>query len=598
MKKKIIKIISTVLIAAFVAQDAVWASEEIFRRNATTGTLQIPLMTGTLRADEVRDSIDAKLQQVVRSMSLAGLREDNPRFTIEVRGIRLIVNFRSGAEGILIADCKTETNPPARYQFTYDEKEFLSPEPTKGSATDMAFEEKAKKELAPIAETLPAKTDAGGASSSYKYPIFEVRIPKRYTGAAFTRIYEKAAIVVIKMREVLGEKAGLVEDTLCELVLNFMEHARGGIIRLYAEKDDSGAISKLIISAEDNGPGLGKDPNDLVRVDLKLRINGDSYKGHGFLVITFLPDNVRFRHGGDEWVRISRNINDAQWYKKSNDVKVGGNDAQGTKWSLEFNLGPGEDAVNPLRIPEKTYIITKGVSQAQEVKAAPEEPIQFLRDIVDTKQLGQNTIEAILSHLFSDRRVALAFDTKLKGLKLQRVESLIKALEDWKRATAGKRGGMKKVLDNLAIFKYSTSDELQSKLSQFKLDDSEHNRVFAFTPKISDNSPNPAKLGVAVKTVLMDGEGEFKEGDYYPLLEVVTLALIKELLGWSEAELRDNLKNFGSGRIKYEELGINEIIEDEENRILIFKMLPKMSRYNPKDQVDRYARLLQFLRSA
>lgn len=179
--------------------------------------------------------------------------------------------------------------------------------------------------------------------------IFEIRVPKRYTRPASEAINERIANFVIKIREVLGEKEEFVEGALNELALNFMDHADGGIIRVYAEKDDSGAVSKLIISAQDNGPGLGKDPNDLIRADLEVMLDKKtSDRSRGFLVITFLPDDIKFKYGGNEWTRVSRDINAAEWYKKTGDIKTGSDNAQGTEWSLEFNLGPDERAVDPL----------------------------------------------------------------------------------------------------------------------------------------------------------------------------------------------------------------------------------------------------------
>lgn len=228
------------------------------------------------------------------------------------------------------------------------------------------------------------------------------------------------------------------------------------------------------------------------------------------------------------------------------------------------------------------------------------EPIRFLRNIVNPEELTQNTIEAILSELFSNRRVGLAFDSNLKGLKLQRVKDIKKALMNWKEATIRNNPKMQKILDNLIIFEYNSLDGLSIALSGYNLDPKDiknNTRIFAFTPRL-DASSNPANLGSAVRTVVMEGEGEFREGDYYPLLEVITLTLVKDVMDWGEKELRENLRNFDGGEIRYEELGINEITEDENGRVLIFKMLPKMSRYNSKDQVDRYTRLLQFLHSA
>ena len=188
----------------------------------------------------------------------------------------------------------------------------------------------------------------------------------------------------------------------------------------------------------------------------------------------------------------------------------------------------------------------------------------------------------------------LAFDDNLTGLKKQRVRQIIQAVEAWKQTTANKSDTMRRLLtNNLTILQYSSLDKLREKLGP-DLDDNKRNIIFAFTARIEDEAHNPANMGRAVRTVLMEGEEKFTEEDYYPLVEVVTLALAKELSGWDRQALLSNLAKLN---IDYRKLGISDIGEDNRGMI-IFRLLPVMKRYDSNERVDRYARLLQFLRSA
>ena len=93
---------------------------------------------------------------------------------------------------------------------------------------------------------------------------------------------------------------------------------------------------------------------------------------------------------------------------------------------------------------------------------------------------------------------------------------------------------------------------------------------------------------------IIEQDGEFPVGYYYPLLEMVTISLAKELLQWDENQLREALL---VSKIAVDTLGLETAV-DEKFGILIFKVLPKIERYNNNSRVDRYTKLLQFLRSA
>jgi hypothetical protein len=219
--------------------------------------------------------------------------------------------------------------------------------------------------------------------------------------------------------------------------------------------------------------------------------------------------------------------------------------------------------------------------------------VQSLRNIVDTKELSQNAIESILSALFSNKKLTLAFSKKLKGLESAQLKALVRQLRKWKESTAQKNKGMKVLLDNFAILEYG---DLKAALNEKNIDvNARDGLIFTYAPEPQDESENTANIGSAVKPVyIIEEKDGFPSDYYYPLLEMVTISLAKELLQWNERELREAL---AASNITADTFGIDAAI-DEKLGILIFKVLPKMVRYDANDRIDRYTKLLQLLRSA
>jgi len=152
---------------------------------------------------------------------------------------------------------------------------------------------------------------------------------------------------------------------------------------------------------------------------------------------------------------------------------------------------------------------------------------------------------------------------------------------------------MKALLDNLTIFEY---DDLKAALNEKNIDaNAKDGLIFTYAPKPQDGSEDMANIGSAVKPVyIIEEKGGFPENYYYPLLEMVTISLAKELLQWNERELREAL---AVSKITIDTFGIDAAI-DEKLGILIFTVLPRMERYDTNNRIDRYTKLLRFLRSA
>ncbi|MCX5680667.1 MAG: Rid family hydrolase [Candidatus Omnitrophica bacterium] len=247
----------------------------------------------------------------------------------------------------------------------------------------------------------------------------------------------------------------------------------------------------------------------------------------------------------------------------------------------------------PSDVPRPALKPTRKTATAQAaavVDGKTKEPIVFLRKIVDTKELTQNMIEGILSALFSNKKPTFAFSRKLKGLELEQLSLLVEQLNKWKEATAKKNPKMKKLLDNFTVFTY---DDLTIELGTRGIDvNDKDGLIFTYEPQPKEET---GKLGSAIRRVyITEPEKGFPTEYYYPLLEMVTVSVAKELLGWDEQQLKDAMVDSG---ITIDVFGIEPYIDDKTG-ILIFNILPKMELYDNSSRINRYTRLLQFLRAA
>ncbi|MFA5499743.1 MAG: methyltransferase domain-containing protein, partial [Candidatus Omnitrophota bacterium] len=127
--KKIVKIIAGMLVMAFLAQDIVWANPD---------TLQIPLITGTLRTDAVKALIEVKLQEIVRSIPLQELKERGYSLVLEERGEKFRIRFKTDAEGRLTAHCDPVTGQQKSHVFIVNDD--LSTSEDKPFSPDVAKE--------------------------------------------------------------------------------------------------------------------------------------------------------------------------------------------------------------------------------------------------------------------------------------------------------------------------------------------------------------------------------------------------------------------------------------------------------------------------
>jgi hypothetical protein len=166
-------------------------------------------------------------------------------------------------------------------------------------------------------------------------------------------------------------------------------------------------------------------------------------------------------------------------------------------------------------------------------------------------------------------------------------------LTAWKEAMVRKNPKMKVLLDRFNVFEY---DNLKDELDKRGINaNAKDGLILNYAPKPQDESEDASELGFAIKPVyIIEPDGGFPSNFYYPLLEMVTVSLAKELLQWDDSQLREALT---ASDITMDTFGIDAVI-DEKLGMLIFKVLPRMERYDNNSRVDRYTRLVQFLRSA
>jgi len=343
---------------------------------------------------------------------------------------------------------------------------------------------------------------------------------------------------------------------------------------------------------------------------IRLRI----LKNSGQTIIEVCDDGIGFARIVNDEDDLIVESNETGFFSQDRPELEGGvgiglllSKAAGQLHGARLEILPGVDGFKTtvrLIVPDSAIDMTindssaDGSSSAQAAPAevAPlsaSEPEQFLRNIVDTKELTQNMVEGILSELFSNKKLTLAFSRKLSGLQSTQLKALVRQLNEWKESTARKNPKMKKLLDNFTVLEY---DDLKSELDRRGIDSGAKDAVIlTYAPKPEAGSSDTSSLGIAVRPVhIIEEGGSFPENYYYPLLEIVTVSLAKELLNWNEKDLKESL---AASNITIDNFGIDASM-DKSSGAMVFRVLPKMERYNNSDRIDRYTRLMQFLRAA
>ncbi|MDD5439783.1 MAG: hypothetical protein PHS37_06335, partial [Candidatus Omnitrophica bacterium] len=228
--------------------------------------------------------------------------------------------------------------------------------------------------------------------------------------------------------------------------------------------------------------------------------------------------------------------------------------------------------------------------------------IDFLRNIASEEELANNLIAAIDSFIDSPKRLVIAVNTNLQGFKHQKLKMIIDRLRQWKTNEENDHPARAALLANFSVIGYSDTADLKAQLADPKkvgtpftesdFNDPEKNIIFTFAPGAAAKVPD--SIGSAERAVLVNENGLFSDEDYYPLLEVITISLSKQLMGCDAGRIKEVLKRFD---VPLGDLNIADII-DNGRAFLIFTVLPKAGRIDPSLESRRYTRLLAFIRSA
>jgi hypothetical protein len=207
-------------------------------------------------------------------------------------------------------------------------------------------------------------------------------------------------------------------------------------------------------------------------------------------------------------------------------------------------------------------------------------------------------LAAVKSYLFSGKKLVITVEDGLGGADFD-ANRFIKGLEKWKEKLAGRNDKMKGLLDNLIILgAFKDEADLRAKLGKetaIDVNNKKDNFIFVFAKNSKDKASGISGIGEAVRAVMVE-EPNGMDGCYYPLVEIVTLSLLKELLNIDTETMMKMLKE---SKVDIEGLNIQKITEDATNvAYLIFSVIPKIRRYDSNEVGDRYAKLLKFVQSA
>lgn len=136
------------------------------------------------------------------------------------------------------------------------------------------------------------------------------------------------------MEKDIGHKAARIKQTFDELVFNVMEHGMGGIVKVHVRRDKLGNILNIRITSRDNGSGLKRNIDELIK--RSLRAPGNYRRGFGFQYIALNPDRAEIEYNGKKWARIEKDTNAENWFAYEERSSI----SKGMRFTLEFDISP------------------------------------------------------------------------------------------------------------------------------------------------------------------------------------------------------------------------------------------------------------------
>jgi len=252
---------------------------------------------------------------------------------------------------------------------------------------------------------------------------------------------------------------------------------------------------------------------------------------------------------------------------------------------------------NPDRLEVPTWVKLskwKGVKvRARSTDAARIYPSLGPRDIADPKMLCETCMEDIRNGAQRYKKYVLVFDPKLGGTNCGVLKNFLKIFAELKKDPRHKRS-----LERFEIVLADETDDIPSVVSQYMNMDS---KVFVFANVEGRGSIEEGirdcirSLGAEkeleeilsnkLQSVYIDEKG-FKVNAYYPILEIITLAM----------EYSSDKDTIEMVRAKLNNINIERATVD--GNVLIFKLLPEAQQYDNRELVYGYGYLKRFLRNA
>ncbi len=226
-----------------------------------------------------------------------------------------------------------------------------------------------------------------------------------------------------------------------------------------------------------------------------------------------------------------------------------------------------------------------------ETKGSPEDVMQFLRNLRIPKELAQRFVESITSRALGKKEIILAFEDAIGSGSDKSPLSIFEALKKLR-----KNPTFCLLLKNVDVV-IGSSNSLHNKLQRhFAKPDTE---VFLFARADSRERLRGVEGKRGVHSFYIKDKGfnikdkDFTKNAYYPLLEIVTIALKQHIADLVSVSV--GLDKLG---IELEQLGIESILEEESTGVLVFTLLPNAKAHDKQALIKRYADLKRFIRSA
>ena len=210
-----------------------------------------------------------------------------------------------------------------------------------------------------------------------------------------------------------------------------------------------------------------------------------------------------------------------------------------------------------------------------------------LRDISSTEMLVKCLEEGIISRSF-DKKLVLAFD---KDIALYQSENPLRRITQALRELKDKEA-YKKILSNLVIVSAS-ADAMPEKLKDYLGE--KGTQVMIFARADSDTRSKLSAIESRTRAVYID-ESAFKHGAYYPLAEIVVLALAQHIENIVGTKGPVSFIKIDAKVLDLSTINIKDVTND--GAALIFSLLPTAKEYEMQELVKRYAAIMPFLESA